>query len=111
MRGFGGLTLPASLYSAAWPWRPTACGINIKTVAPAGGANTRSFTFLFTAPKNARPELANGESGQLNMMKLKAVCCVCSKVYRDGPTLNGQVSHGFCEKCAAAELRKIKERK
>lgn len=29
--------------------------------------------------------------------QLKAVCCVCGVVYRDGPTdENGRVSHGYC---------------
>ena len=34
----------------------------------------------------------------MKMIKLKAVCCVCGKVYREGPTLNGNVSHGYCPK-------------
>ena len=27
---------------------------------------------------------------------LKAVCCVCGKIYREGETINGHVTHGYC---------------
>lgn len=32
--------------------------------------------------------------------QLKAICAVCDVVVRDGETINGKVSHTYCERCA-----------
>ena len=39
--------------------------------------------------------------------RIKTVCCECQAVIHDGPVINGRVSHGYCQKCAAAILADI----
>ena len=43
-----------------------------------------------------------------NQLILKAVCCICGTVYRDGETVDGHVSHGYCPRCFEIEMEKIK---
>ena len=31
--------------------------------------------------------------------KIKTICCECGDLMHDGPTPNGQVSHGICTRC------------
>lgn len=30
---------------------------------------------------------------------VKTICCECGDLIRDGRTIDGAVSHGFCERC------------
>lgn len=38
---------------------------------------------------------------------IKAQCCYCGKIYRDGRLLNGHVTHGICPQCYVAQIKKI----
>jgi hypothetical protein len=40
------------------------------------------------------------------MERLMAICCICGVVYREGETINGKASHGYCEECEANERNK-----
>jgi len=31
------------------------------------------------------------------MKQIKTICCVCQEIIRDGETINGMVSHGYCQ--------------
>jgi hypothetical protein len=43
------------------------------------------------------------------MMRIKTICCECGEVIHDGPTLNGNVSHGYCKKCVTIIMANIEK--
>lgn len=39
---------------------------------------------------------------------IKTICCECGDLIRDGRTINGYVSHGYCKRCAKILMAIIK---
>lgn len=39
-------------------------------------------------------------------MTLKGICCICGIVYREGETIDGKASHGYCPRCKDAEIKR-----
>jgi hypothetical protein len=38
---------------------------------------------------------------------IKAQCCYCKQIYREGRTISGRVTHGICPACYKREIEKL----